>query len=272
MSAQAHEITANINTATIAGIRLRSVSALWLRHWLAFTRYWKYAIAFLVIEPIAMLIGISIGLSRLIEDIPGTQADYAEFVSPGIIIGSAMFVSMSECAMGAFNRMENQLYETHLTAPVSVTEIMIGEIVWASTRVLISASAIAAIATAFGWIDEWSAIMIVIPVVLTGILFASVGLLFSATAPHIQFASLTFTIVGTPMFMFSGIFYPFEILPGWAEVVSNLLPLSPAVNLGRAFATNAIQASLIWDLIAIIVMIAIVTPIALFLLKRKLIT
>ena len=39
---------------TIAGIRYRSISALWLRHWFAFIRFWKYALAFMFVEPVVM--------------------------------------------------------------------------------------------------------------------------------------------------------------------------------------------------------------------------
>ncbi len=264
--------TASPSLPLILGIRVRSVTALWLRHWFSFIRYWKYALAFIVVEPVAMLIGVAIGIGRLIDSVPGTEITYAEFVAPGIVLGSAMFVSMIECAMGAYNRMDNQLYETQLTAPLSVLEVLIGDVAWSTTRAVMSAGSILVVAIAFGWINEWTVFLIFIPVVLTGILFGCVGFLFSSTAPHPMFVGLVFTVVGTPMFMFSGIFYPFEVLPDWAEMVSNFIPLAPAVNLGRAFATNIYDPSLIWDAAFLVLMMVVVAPFSLFLLRRKLIT
>ncbi len=265
------EPATNYEVAVVGGIRLRSITALWLRHWFAFVRFWKYGFAFMFIEPAALLIGVGIGVSRLIEHVPGSDVSYAEFVAPGIIISSAMFVSMIECAMGAYNRMDNQLYDTQLTAPLSITEVLIGDLAWATTRSLISAVSITIAAVAFGWIDEWTVVFIVFPVIVTGVLFGAVGFLFSSTAPHVYFVSLVFTVVGTPMFMFGGIFYPFEVLPDWAATVSEFIPISPAVNLGRAFSTNTYEPSLILDAFKMLLMLVIVLPLSLHLLRRKLV-
>ena len=257
---------------TIAGIRFRSVSALWLRHWFAFIRFWKYAVAFMFVEPVVMMIGVGVGIGRLVPTVPGTDIPYPEFVAPGIIVGSAMFVPMVECSMGAYNRMEAQLYDTQLTTPLSVFEVLIADISFGVTRGFISMVSITTIALVFGWINEWTVVFVFIPVLLTAVLFGGVGFLFSSTAPHVAFVTLVFTVVGTPMFMFSGIFYPFEVLPSWAQAISNFIPLAPAVNLSRAFATNALDASLIWDLLFLVGMIAVVLPVAYLLLRRKLIS
>ncbi len=257
---------------TIAGIRYRSISALWLRHWFAFIRFWKYAVAFMFVEPVVMMIGVGVGIGRLVPTVPGTEIPYPEFVAPGIIVGSAMFVPMVECSMGAYNRMENQLYDTQLTAPLSVLEVLIADISFGVTRAFISMVSITVIAVAFGWINEWTVVFVVLPVFLVAVLFAGVGFLFSSTAPHVNFVTLVFTVVGTPMFMFSGIFYPFEVLPSWAQTISNFIPLAPAVNLSRAFATNTMDASLVWDLLFLVGMIAVVMPLSYVLLRRKLIS
>ena len=256
---------------TFAGIRFRSVTALWLRHWFAFIRFWKYAIAFLFVEPVVMMIGVGVGIGRLVPTVPGTEIPYPEFVAPGIIVGSAMFVPMVECSMGAYNRMENQLYDTQLTAPLSILEVLIADIAFGCTRAFISMASITIIAVAFGWINEWTVIFVIIPVFLVSVLFGAIGFLFSSTAPHVAFVTLVFTVVGTPMFMFSGIFYPFEVLPDWARTISNFIPLAPAVNLSRAFSTNVYEPGLILDVLFLIAMIIVILPLSYILLKRKLV-
>ena len=259
------------DTPLLLGVRFRSINALWLRHWLAFIRFWKYALAFMVIEPVAMLVGVAFGVGRLVPNVPGTDIPYAEFVAPGLVIGSAMFVPLIECSMSAYNRMDNQLYDTQLTAPLSIFEVLVADLAFACTRGLISAISITTVAIAFGWINEWTAVYLILPVILTGILFGSIGFLFSTTAPHVAFVSLIFTVIGTPMFMFSGIFYPFSVLPDWARIVSLFVPLRPAVDLGRDLATNSMNFGMVWDLLALLAMIAIAAPAAGWLLKRKLV-
>ena len=56
---------------TIAGIRYRSIAALWIRHWFAFIRFWKYAVAFMFVEPVVMMIGVGVGIGRLVPTVPG---------------------------------------------------------------------------------------------------------------------------------------------------------------------------------------------------------
>ena len=265
-----NETRAELNT--VAGIRSRSISALWLRHWFAFIRFWKYAVAFMFVEPVVMMIGVGVGIGRLVPTVPGTEIPYPEFVAPGIIVGSAMFVPMVECSMGAYNRMEAQLYDTQLTAPLSVLEVLIADILFGVTRAFISMVSITVIALIFGWINEWTVVFVVLPVFLVAVLFGGVGFLFSSTAPHVAFVTLVFTVVGTPMFMFSGIFYPFEVLPSWAQGISNFIPLAPAVNMSRAFSTNTVDASMLWDLLFLLGMICVVLPLAYLLLRRKLIS
>ena len=273
MSAEVVSVSqAGLELKTIAGVRYRSIVALWLRHWFAFIRFWKYALAFMFVEPVVMMIGVGVGIGRLVPTVPGTDIPYPEFVAPGIIVGSAMFVPMVECSMGAYNRMENQLYHTQLTAPLSVLEVLIADIAFGTTRAFISMASITAIAVLFGWINEWTVLFVALPVFLVSVLFGAIGFLFSSTAPHVNFVTLVFTVVGTPMFMFSGIFYPFEVLPGWAQTISSFIPLSPAVNMSRAFATNTMDVSLLWDLVFLAGMIVVVLPLAYVLLRRKLIS
>ena len=255
----------------VLGFRFRSVTALWLRHWLAFIRFWKYALAFMVVEPVAMLVGVAFGVGRLVNTVPGTDIPYAEFVAPGLMMGSAMFVPMIECSMSAYNRMDNQLYDTQLTAPLSIFEVLVADLAFACTRGLISTVSIAVVALAFGWLTEWTTVYMLLPIMLTCILFGCIGFLFSTTAPHVAFVSLIFTVIGTPMFMFSGIFYPFSVLPDWARIVSLFIPLRPAVDLGRDLATNSFNTGMVWDVLMLLAMIAIAAPAAGWLLRRKLI-
>ncbi len=257
---------------TIVGVRPRSVVALWLRHWFAFMRFWKYSVAFMFVEPTVMMIGVAVGIGRLIPTLPGTDIAYPEFVAPGIIMASAMFTPLVECSMGVYNRMEAQLYDTQLTAPLSVIEVLIADISFATTRAIISFAMIAAFAVLFGWINDWTVVFVIFPVVLTAILFGGVGFLFSTTAPHFQFVTLVFTVIGTPLFIFSGIFYPFEVLPAWARAISQWLPLSPGVSLSRGLSTNVWDPSMLWDVAYLVAMIVVVLPVAYVLLRRKLIS
>jgi lipooligosaccharide transport system permease protein len=56
--------------------------------------------------------------------------------------------------------------------------------------------------------------------------------------PKIDLYSYFFTLGITPMFLFSGIFFPFNQLPGWVEVVAWITPLYHLVEITRGLATG----------------------------------
>ena len=246
---------------------------MWLRHWFAFIRFWKYAVAFMFVEPVVMMIGVGVGIGsdwcqpyRVRRYL--IRSSWRQGSSSGARCSCRWWSVRWERTTG----WRTQLYDTQLTAPLSVLEVLIADISFGVTRAFISMVSITVIAVAFGWINEWTVVFVVLPVFLVAVLFAGVGFLFSSTAPHVAFVTLVFTVVGTPMFMFSGIFYPFEVLPSWAQAISNFIPLAPAVNMSRAFSTNTMDASMLWDLLFLLGMICVVLPLAYLLLRRKLIS
>ena len=52
---------------------------------------------------------------------------------------------------------------------------------------------------------------------LGGLCFSVIGYTFTTLIPKIDLYSYFFTLGITPMFLFSGIFFPFNQLPGWVE-------------------------------------------------------
>ena len=67
--------------------------------------------------------------------------------------------------------------------------------------------------TAFGLVDSWWALTIPLFLLLGGACFGTIGMLFTALIPKIDLYSYFFTLYITPMFLFSGIFFPLDRLP-----------------------------------------------------------
>ena len=63
--------------------------------------------------------------------------------------------------------------------------------------------------------------------------FAGPAIVISAFAPSYDFFNYYVTLVVTPMFIFSGVFYPVSTLPAFAQTIVNILPLSHAIALAR---------------------------------------
>lgn len=252
------------------GIRRRSVTGLWLRHAVSFVRYWKFVLTWVLIEPVIILVAVGFGVGKLVGSMDD-GVSYAQFVTPGLIIGNAMFHALFETSWNAYNRIDNDVYETALTTPITILEITMGDILWAVTRSILTVAGTAIVAALFGWLNHWEAIGMIIPAIMVGITFGTLGFLFSAVAPHTTFLTLVFTLVASPMFFFSGSFFPISILPDWAEPIAWAMPLTPAVHIGRGFALASLDITHLWAALYLIAVTAVLWPIAVFLLRRKLI-
>ncbi len=192
-----------------ARLRRRSVSAIWWRHVLALARVWRVAVTWFAVEPAVVLLAAALGIGRLVGPMSG-YGSYSSFVAPGIIVGTAMFHAIFECSWSVFQRIQQSVYETMLTAPVTVAEIVLAELAFAVTRALLSTAAVGAFAAAFGWIPWLSLPPLLLVAVGVGLVFGTIGLLFAALAPTIHALSLVFTLVATPLFFFSGAFFPVD--------------------------------------------------------------
>ena len=76
--------------------------------------------------------------------------------------------------------------------------------------------------------------MAVLVIPLAGLLFASIGIAFTLKVKTIDLFSFYFTLFLTPMFLFSGVFFPIEErFPDWLLPVAEALPLLHSVRLSH---------------------------------------
>lgn len=256
-------------SAYIAGVRLRSIAGIWYRHALVLRRNLLTSVAWYFVEPFVILIAIGIGVGTLVNDVDGLP--YARFITPGIIVGSAMFHAIFECAWGGFMRIQKGVYETTLTAPVSTREIAMGDLAWSMTRTVLTAVCIGAVAAAFGWIDTVSSVGVLLAAALVGVQFGALGLIFAALSPNVHILSLTFTVVASPLYFLSGAFFPIAVMPDWVEPLAWAAPLTPSVHLARGFVTGELGMSHLFAVLYVLALTAVLFPIATTLLRRRLV-
>ena len=78
-------------------------------------------------------------------------------------------------------------------------------------------------------------------------------------------------LVITPMFLFSGTFFPLDVLPGWAQKVAMCLPLTHVAILCRELALGRFSTALIVPMLVVIVLLVLAIAAALPLMHRRLI-
>lgn len=250
-------------------IRGRSIVAVWGRHVLSLARVWRVAFTWFVIEPGFVLVAVALGIGRLVGTMEGGES-YARFVTPGIVVGTAMFHALFECSWSVYQRIQQNVYDTMLTAPVTVTELVLAELAFATTRALLSTLAVGGLAAALGWLPLAAFPGLLLVSVGVGVVFGGIGLVFAALSPTIHALSLVFTVVATPLYFFSGSFFPVEVLPAWLQPAAWAAPLTPLVHLARGFVAGAFDAGHALAAAYVLVTIALLVPLDVALLRRRL--
>ena len=93
--------------------------------------------------------------------------------------------------------------------------------------------------------------------VLTGLAFSAAILAYAATLRIGADFNVLFRFIITPLFMFSGVFFPISRLPDWLEPLPWLTPLFHGVALTRALTLDTIEAPAWWlHLVYLLAMVA----------------
>ena len=222
------------------------------------------------LEPLIFLLGIGIGLGHYIGLIEGVT--YIEYLASGIIVPSAMYTAAYECTFGTFIRLEfDKVYDGMLSSSITVENLLIGEIIFAGTKSLFFSAAVLTVVSIFGLIPSKMAILTPLVGFLTGLMFGSFSLFVTSYVKNINHFNFYFTGLLTPMFFFSGIFFPLTNLPVFFQNIALLFPLTHATNLIRAFCFNSFTLEHLYNLIYIILFSIVFTILSIWRLKKRII-
>jgi len=221
-------------------------------------------------EPLLYLLGLGFGLGTVVGAVGGMR--YVEFVAPGMVMSSAMFAAAYECTYGAYVRMAHQrTYEAILTTPLSLEDVVAGEVLWGASKGMFNGSVMLTAVTLFGLSRSPWALGIPVIIALVALLFAGLSLVVAALARSFEFFNYYLTLVVTPMFLFCGVFYPLDSLPPWAQTVAWYLPLTHAVGAARTLMRGQPSPHVLVPLLGLLPPILVAYLLAARLIRRRLI-
>jgi lipooligosaccharide transport system permease protein len=242
----------------------------WRRNVRVFGKLWKGTLAPQFIDPVFYLLAMGFGLGKYLTEVDGIP--YKEFVASGLIASAVMWAASFETTWNIYFRMqETRLYDAILTTPVEVADIVAAELGWAATRSLIYGTVFLGVVTAFGLVHSAWAVLIPFAVILGGLAFGSMGLTFTAVVGRVDYYSYYYTLIITPMFLFSGLFYPLTRLPDWVQVVAWFMPLYHLVNLTRGLALGPELGEIAANAAWLAVLVLLLFPIPVRAMRRRLV-
>ncbi|MHB8829582.1 MAG: ABC transporter permease [Syntrophales bacterium] len=246
----------------------------WQRNLLVYMKSWKIRSLPPLLEPIFYLAAFGVGLGALIENVAycGEVISYPRFIAPALIAIAVMNNAFFETSYASFVRMYYQkTFDAMMTTPLTVQEIIAGEILWGATKAVIVTAIMMAVISAFGLISYPGGFLLLPLALLGGLAFGGAGMICTALVPAIELFNLPIFLFITPMFLFGGTFFPLANLPDWAQTTALFLPLTHLVNLSRSFATGKINASILYGIVYLAFFCVATFPTALYLMRRRLI-
>ncbi len=194
-------------------------------------------------DPLIYMLGLGYGLGAMLSEVGGMP--YIAFIATGIVCSSTMMSASFEAMYSGFSRMHVQkTWDAIMNAPVSLDDVVLGEAVWAASKSFLSGITVLLVAWLLGVVHSTLALWAIPILFLTGLTFASLGLIVTALSPNYDFFTYYFTLVITPMMLLCGVFFPVSQLPGPLQTVTQFLPLTHAVELVRPLMSGAVPSDI----------------------------
>jgi lipooligosaccharide transport system permease protein len=246
----------------------------WQRNFTVYCRTWKISFLPPLLEPLLYIIAFGVGLAVMVGEMvyDGRPLAYTTFIAPALVSVAIMQNSFFETTYNSFVRMYYQkTFDALLATPLNLEEIILGEMLWAATKSLIATVLMGTVISLCGLFTFPGALLLIPLALLGGLLFAALGMICTALVPGIEMFNLPIFLGITPMFLFSGTFFPLQNLPGWAQAVAQLLPLTHLVALVRGCALQFWSGSLWLSLLYLLVATFVLLPLAIALMVRRIV-
>lgn len=213
--------------------------------------------------PILFLTAMGFGLGGYVDrsaDAVLHGLTYLQFLAPGLLAASVMQTGWFEATFPILGGLQwNKIFHAMVATPIRPADIVFGNLTWIALRLSLVGTVFAIVIVAFGASKSALVILAVPASVLTGLAFATPIMAFTATqrTPD-RFAAL-FRFGMTPLFLFSGTFFPIESLPSFLQPVAWLSPLWHGVDLCRALMLGTIGQAPLLALIHTLLLVTITT-------------
>ena len=212
----------------------------------AYKRTWRGSIFGRFLSPLMFLLSMGLGLGSLVDKSAGGVAGvpYLNFVVPGIVAAQAMWVAMGESSYQVLGAIRwNMKYHAMLATPIGINDILIGHLTYVAMQITGATAIFIGVAALFGAFSSWWVLLALPITVLTGMAFAVPIFAFSAKQEGDGGFNILFRFIITPLFLFSGVFFPIEALPAFLRPIAWITPLWHGVDANRSLALGSPDAA-----------------------------
>ena len=225
--------------------------------------------------PLLMLLALGIGLGSLVDDSSGGVGGvgYLFFVAPALIAVQGMMDAAQESMWPVYGYFTwNRMYHSMLATSLTVTDVVLGHLSVIAMQSAIASAAFVLVASLFGAFASWWALLSIPVGVLTCLAFATVLFGVTSRARTDGVFNVVFRLVITPLMLFSGVFFPVDLLPTGMQVLAWVTPLWHGVELSRDCATASADVMSLVHLAVLLVFVAGGLVLALTGMRKRLVS
>jgi ABC-2 type transport system permease protein len=216
-----------------------------------------------VLFPLMLLAILGTGVNDGLD--PRNIRDYVTFLTPGMIVMTALFSSTFSSA-SYYQDRDSGILKVFLASPQPTRMILLGKtlssvIIGVAQALIVLGVAAAVPAINFSWQYGvgGSVALAVIGIVLLNLFLSGLGQLLASRIATMQGFHLLMNLVLFPFLFLSGAFFPLADLPAWLQALGRINPLSYAVDMLQL----ALYADERGDYFGVAVDLAVMTVLAL---------
>jgi lipooligosaccharide transport system permease protein len=209
---------------------------------LQYRRTFRASIFTSFLSPLMFLTAMGIGLGAYVADTAALGGvPYLVFLAPGLLAATAMQTASFEATFPIMGGLVwNKVFHAMYATPITPRDIALGNLVWIAARLTLISTIFTIVIVLFGAAESPLIVLAIPAAVLTGMAFAGPIAAFSATQKTPSKFAAIFRFGITPLFLFSGTFFPISSLPVALQALAWLTPLFHGVALTRGLSLGTI--------------------------------
>jgi lipooligosaccharide transport system permease protein len=226
-------------------------------HLLVYRRTWRGGLFSTFLAPVLFLLAMGLGLGTFVDQSDPAALNgvsYLAFLAPGLLAAQAMQTAVGEAMYPLMAGIVwLRTFHAMVATPVRPLDVVVGQMFWFAVRLTLVATAFVIVMILFGAADIVGGLAMIPVAVLTGLAFAAPVAAWTATRRTDSSFPVINRFIITPLFIFSGTFFPISQLPDFLEWIAYLTPLWHGVALARQLALGQVDQPLALLNIAVLV-------------------
>jgi lipooligosaccharide transport system permease protein len=251
---------------------VRPVRAVVEHRLLLYRNTWQGSFFLSFAFPVLLLLSMGKGMGPYVDSGHRLQMQFADFLAPGLLASTVFQLAVTEATFPVMRNLKwTRTYYAALATPVTVLDLVVGDVIALLLRVLAAAAVFLGVMWLFGLVHSaWA--LLTVPV--CGLLAVAVATpVFAYTilqrSEHTFLALYRLGVI--PVGLLSGVFFPVDPLPAVARAAIYVSPLWHAVALCRGLTIGRLDAAMVVQVSYLVAWAVPGTALACWAFRRRLV-